>query len=71
MRLVVGCNCHWVWQNHKAMRFVLLELKGKRAKLGTRTTHKKFWVNVDDLIFIKSKHNRAKADKLELKELLG
>jgi hypothetical protein len=53
------------------MRFVLLELKGKRAKLGTRTTHKKFWVNVDDLIFIKSKHNRAKADKLELKELLG
>jgi hypothetical protein len=46
------------------MRFVLLEIYGNKARLATRTTRKDFWTNVDDLIFIQSKHNERKGKRL-------
>lgn len=64
-RLQVGCNYHTTWQSNKAMRFVLVEVKGLRAKLKTRVTRKVFWCDIADLIFIDSKHNQKKADRLK------
>lgn len=63
-RLVIGCNYHTKWQSNKAMRFVLAEIKGDKAKLETRNTGKSFWTNVSDLIFIESDYNKRKAEKL-------
>lgn len=62
--IVVGCNYHTNWQKHPAMRFVLSEVKGDKARLTTRGTRKDFWTDVDSLIFIKSKHNKRKANKI-------
>ena len=62
--IVVGCNYHTKWQKHSAMRFVLLEVSGSKAKLGTRTTKREFWTDLLDLIFIESSHNKAKAKRL-------
>lgn len=64
-RIVVGCNYHTTWQSDKGMRFVLVEVKGDRARLKTRRTHKNFWTNVKDLIFIETKHNKDKAERIE------
>lgn len=50
--LVIGCNYHTTWQSHPAMRFVLVELKGDKARLKTRTSRKDFWTDIKDLIFI-------------------
>ena len=63
----VGCNYHTKWLSNKAMRFVLKEIKGNQARLVTRTTGKNFWTNVNDLIFITTKHNIEKAEKLKQK----
>lgn len=63
-KLVIGCNYHLIWQSNKAMRFVLKELKGDRARMITRTTKKSFWVNVADLVFINTSHNKLKAKEL-------
>lgn len=63
-KLIIGCNYHTKWQKNKAMRFVLKEVKGDRARLMTRTTNRDFWTDVSDLIFITSKHNIDKAKKL-------
>ena len=63
-RIEIGCNYHTTWQAHKAMRFVLVEVKGDRARLRTRTTGKDFWTDVKDLIFISTSHNRRKANEL-------
>jgi hypothetical protein len=63
-KIVVGCNYHTSWQNNPSMRFVLLEIYGNKARLATRTTRKDFWTNVDDLIFIQSKHNERKGKRL-------
>jgi len=60
-KLVIGCNYHTTWQKDKAMRFVLKEIDGKRARLVTRVSKKDFWTNVEDLIFIETKHNKQKA----------
>ena len=60
-KIVIGCNYHTTWQKHKAMRFVLVDVQGTKARLKTRTTNKIFWTDVKDLIFIETKHNRAKA----------
>jgi hypothetical protein len=65
LKVVVGCNYHTTWQSHKAMRFVLAEVKGERARLVTRTTKREFWTDIKDLIFIPSKHNYKKAIKLQ------
>ena len=62
-KLVVGCNYHTVWQSKKSMRFVLVELKGDRARLQTRNTGKDFWTNVSDLVFIETDYNKQKAEK--------
>jgi hypothetical protein len=62
--IVVGCNYHTTWQKHKAMRFVLVEVKGTKARLRTRTTYKDFWTDVEDLIFIDTRHNKEKAKKI-------
>ncbi len=59
--LVIGCNYHTSWQSHKAMRFILIEIKGSKARLNTRKSNRDFWTNVDDLIFIESNHNKKKA----------
>lgn len=67
--VVVGCNYHTTWQSHKAMRFVLAEVKGNRARLVTRGSNRNFWTSVDSLIFIKTGYNFDKAKKL-LKEKL-
>ncbi len=64
-RLVKGCNYHWIKQSNKAMRFVLSGLRGDYALLTTRTTNKRFWVNVKEIIFIETKYNIEKANKLE------
>ena len=60
-KIVIGCNYHTKWQSNKSMRFVLLEVNGDEALLGTRTTKKKFWTNVSDLVFIESQHNVNKS----------
>ena len=65
MRLVIGCNYHWSKASHKAMRFVLSGLRGDYALLTTRTTNKRFWVNKNEIIFIETKYNIEKANKLE------
>ena len=59
--LIIGCNYHTKWQKHKAMRFVLKEIKGDKARLITRNTKKDFWTNISDLIFVMTKHNIDKA----------
>lgn len=61
IKLVIGCNYHTTWQSNKAMRFVLKEINGNKARLATRVSKKDFWCNVEDLIFINSIHNRLKA----------
>ena len=66
--LVVGCNYHTTWQENKSMRFVLIGLKGSRARLATRTTCKDFWTDVKDLVFIKSDYNKNKAARLLAKK---
>ncbi len=60
-KIAVGCNYHTTWQKHKAMRFVLVEIKGDKSRLKTRQTNKDFWTNVKDLIFIESNYNKRKA----------
>jgi hypothetical protein len=64
MKIVIGCNYHTTWQRNKAMRFVLAEVKGDKARLKTRNTRKDFWTNVSDLIFIESDYNKRKAESL-------
>jgi hypothetical protein len=65
-KLVIGCNYHTTWQAHKAMRFVLsaIDKNTNRALLYTRHTKKCFWTSIDSLIFIETKYNQAKADRL-------
>ena len=63
-KLIVGCNYHTIWQSHPAMRFVLVELKGDKARLKTRTSRKDFWTNIKDLIFIDTDYNKNKAKRL-------
>ncbi len=62
--LVIGCNYHTTWQSHKGMRFVLIEIKGTKARLQTRNSRKDFWTNVNDLIFIESGYNKQKAKEI-------
>lgn len=62
--LIIGCNYHTTWQSRKSMRFVLKELSGDKARLITRNTGKDFWTKMDDLIFIMTDYNIAKARKL-------
>jgi hypothetical protein len=62
--IVVGCNYHTKWQSNKQMRFILAEVKDGKARLKTRRTNKDFWTNVDDLIFIMTKHNLDKAREI-------
>lgn len=64
MELHIGCNYHTTWQQHKAMRFVLKEVKGNKARLITRNTGKDFWTDVEDLIFIDTSYNRSKAQRI-------
>ena len=61
MLLVIGCNYHTTWQQHKNMRFVLMELTEDRARLRTRNSGSDFWTDIKDLIFIDSNHNKDKA----------
>ena len=63
-KLVIGCNYHTTWQKHSAMRFVLVEIKGSKARLQTRNTGKDFWTDIKDLIFIETNYNKRKADNL-------
>jgi cell division FtsZ-interacting protein ZapD len=65
---VVGCNYHVKWQSNKTMRFVLKQIDGSRALLGTRTTNKLFWTNISDLIEITTKHNLRKKEILKNKQ---
>jgi len=63
--IVIGCNYHTKWQKHPAMRFVLVEVKGDKARLITRNTKREFWTNVSDLIFILTGYNIEKAKELK------
>jgi hypothetical protein len=63
-KLVVGCNYHTKWQSDKRMRFVLCEVIGDKARLRTRRTNRRFWTNKEDLIFIETKYNNEKANRL-------
>lgn len=67
--IVIGCNYHTTWQSHRAMRFVLIEVRGDRARLSSRNTKKTFWTDVKDLIFITSDHNIRKAKNKILKNV--
>lgn len=60
----IGCNYHTKWQKYKAMRFVLKEIKGDKARLITRNSGKDFWTNISDLIFIETGYNKSKANRL-------
>lgn len=46
------------------MRFVLVHHGEKFAGLKTRTTRKEFMTKIEDLIFIRTKYNIAKARRL-------
>lgn len=63
-KIIIGCNYHLKWQSHKAMRFVLIDVVGNRAKVKTRTTNKVFWTDLSDLIFIETHYNNGKANRL-------
>ena len=63
-QLIIGCNYHTTWQSHSAMRFVLVEIKGDKARLKTRASKKDFWTDVKDLIFIDTNYNRNKGKRL-------
>ena len=63
-QLIVGCNYHTTWQSHSAMRFVLVEVKGDKARLKTRASRKDFWTDIKDLIFIDTNYNRNKGKRL-------
>lgn len=67
-QIQIGCNYHTTWQSDKKMRFVLVEIKGDKARLQTRRTKKNFWTNVSDLIFITSSTNKRKAKELQTEE---
>lgn len=64
--IVLGCNYHTTWQKFKSMRFVLHSVNWDRgtAILITRRTKKTFSTKMDDLVFIDTKNNRYKADRL-------
>lgn len=64
-QIQIGCNYHTTWQSDKSMRFVLVEIKGDKARLQTRKTKRDFWTNVSDLIFITSHVNKRKAKDLQ------
>lgn len=66
--IIVGCNYHTTWQKHRAMRFVLVEVKDNKARLQTRETKKDFWTNINDLIFIMSDYNIKKAKSLSIND---
>lgn len=61
----IGCNYHTTWQSDKSMRFVLVEIKGDKARLQTRRTKRDFWTNISDLIFINTLVNKNKLKKLQ------
>lgn len=65
----IGCNYHTKWQSHSGMRFVLVDVKGDKAKLMTRKSKKEFWTNISDLIFIQSPYNIDKVRRLRENEL--
>lgn len=62
-QLIIGCNYHTTWQSHPAMRFVLVEVKGDKARLRTRASKKDFWTDVKDLIFINTDYNKNKGKR--------
>jgi hypothetical protein len=64
-QIQIGCNYHTTWQSDKSMRFVLVEIKGDKARLQTRKSKRDFWTNVSDLIFITSSINKQKAKDLQ------
>ena len=64
-KIQIGCNDHTKWQSNRAMRFVLKEVKGDKARLITRSSGRDFWTNVSDLIFIETKHNKEKYNNLK------
>lgn len=66
--IIIGCNYHTTWQKHKAMRFVLREVNGNKARLITRNTEKDFWTDLGSLIFITTSHNIQKGYRRLLKE---
>lgn len=57
----VGCSYHTTWQRKKAMRFVLMEVNGTKARLQGKENKKDFFTNVSSLIFIESDYNKRKA----------
>lgn len=63
VQLIVGCNYHTRWQSKAGMRFVLksFDMATGKAVLLTRKTGRTFTTKINDLIFIDSAHNRAKA----------
>lgn len=63
-QLIIGCNYHTTWQSHSAMRFVLIEVKGDKARLKTRASKKDFWTDIKDLIFIDTSYNRNKGKRI-------
>lgn len=65
--IVVGCNYHIKWQKDRAMRFVLKEVQGCKARMITRVSKKDFWCDISDLIFIPTKHNKDKAKEIQNK----
>ena len=62
--IIIGCNYHTTWQSNHKMRFVLSEVEGDKVRLTTRVSRKSFWSGIEDLIFIETRHNKEKAEKL-------
>ena len=59
--LIIGCNYHTTWQSNKKMRFILKQVENDKAKLGTRTTKREFYTDVNSLLFILTDYNKQKA----------
>ena len=56
INLVVGRNYHTTWQTAKGMRFILKQLSGSKALLGTMYNSKTYWVDVDQLRNTRNNH---------------
>lgn len=61
--IVPGCSYKTSWQKEEGMHFILVETRGGRARLKTKTTNKDFWTSTNDLIFIQSLSNNKKVIK--------
>lgn len=73
MHYILDCRYHTTWQSEPSMSWLLRDIKGKRAlleadrKKKTDTARqKRFWTDVDSLIWCNTPINNARAKRFEI-----